>query len=73
MICPTCKEAGEKSTVYPGMSTSTCLFCQPFYDEDGKYHDHDRNIVSTSYSCSNGHNWGVSTPRTCWCGWKAGE
>ena len=69
MICPTCKKEGKKSKVYPGMGTSTLLFCPPFYDEDGKYHNHDSNRHTTEYSCSNGHKWAEENHGSCWCGW----
>ena len=50
------------------------MWCQPFYDKDGKYHDHDMNSSSTDYSCSNGHKWSSSSgPRECWCGWPNKE
>lgn len=69
MICPQCKDEGKKSQVYPGMSTITAMYFQPFYDEDGKYHNHDGNTITTSYSCSNGHRWVDSGHKECWCGW----
>lgn len=69
MICPKCKKEGKKSRVYPGMGTSTLLFCPPFYDEEGKYHNHDSNTTTTEYKCSNGHKWTERTSGSCWCGW----
>jgi len=45
------------------------MYSPPFYDEEGKYHDHDPNSSSTSYSCSNGHTWAESSRSSCWCGW----
>ncbi len=70
MVCDECKKAGQKSFVYPGASSGSLLYCKPFYDQDGKLHDHDSNTSSTSYSCSNGHHWTVASgPRKCWCGW----
>lgn len=71
MICPECKKQGLKSKVYIGGSTSTLMYCQPFYDKEGKYHDHDYNSHTTTYSCSNGHHWTESPPNTCWCGWSS--
>lgn len=74
VICSECQKQGLTSYVYPGISTSTLMWCQPFYDKDGKYHDHDMNSSSTDYSCSNGHKWSSSSgPRECWCGWPNKE
>ena len=69
MKCPQCVKERKKSKVYPGMGTSTLLFCPPFYDEGGKHHDHDRNTTTIEYACSRGHKWVESTSGTCWCGW----
>ena len=70
MICPECKEQGLRSCVTPGAGTSTLMYCPGYYDEDGRYHSHDLNTSSTSYSCSNGHRWTeVGKPIRCWCGW----
>ena len=66
-ICPQCKEVGLKSTVYPGITTA--MYCQPFYDEDGNFHDHGDNTATSEYSCSNGHKWTESPKGKCWCGW----
>lgn len=71
MICPKCKKLGKKSTVYPGIASTTLLYCQPFYDEEGNYHDHDCNTTTTTYRCSNGHEWMESHEGKCWCGWSA--
>ena len=69
MICPFCKEEGEKSLVYPGVGTVTAMYCPPFYDEEGRMHIHDSNITTQSYSCSRGHNWTEKSKGSCWCGW----
>lgn len=73
MICPECKAENKKSRVYAGPSSSTCMHCAPYYDEDGKHHYHDINTSSTSYSCSNGHEWSESSQGSCWCGWPDKE
>ncbi len=57
MICEECKALGIKSNVYEGYSTCTAMYCQPYYDGDGKYHHHDMNTTNTNYSCSNGHTF----------------
>jgi hypothetical protein len=53
--------------VYPGMSTTTLMYCPPFYDEQGRYHHHDLNTTTTGYRCSNGHEWTESNQPKCWC------
>lgn len=69
MFCPECKKEDRKSRVTPGFSSSTMMYCPPFYDEDGRYHVHDVNQSSTEYSCSNGHRWTEVSRPSCWCGW----
>jgi hypothetical protein len=65
MKCPVCVEKNLKSSVYPGMSTSTLLWCPPYYDEEGKYHCHDGNNHKTDYNCSQGHVWSESNTGVC--------
>ncbi len=69
MLCPECIKKGLKSMVYPGSGSTTCMYFQPFYDEEGKYHHHDGNITTYEYSCSNGHKWVEKSSGSCWCGW----
>lgn len=69
MICETCKAQGLKSCVYPGQSTVTLMGWSPYYDEKGELHSHDPNWHTTSYRCSNGHEWTENIRRPCWCGW----
>jgi len=71
MICPECKAQGLESRVYVGISSTTLMYCQPFYDEKGEYHHHDFNTTTTPYSCSNGHEWSERYKGKCWCGWEA--
>jgi len=73
VICPTCREEGKKSYVYSVGATTTLMYCQPYYDEDGQYHHHDSNTTTYSYRCSNGHEWREKTSGSCWCGWMAKE
>lgn len=66
MRCPECVEAGQRSKVYVGLSTTTLMYAQPFYDEDGRWHHHDPNQTTTEYTCSNGHSWKETTgPHQC--------
>ena len=73
MICPECKKQGLKSKVYQWGTSSTLLYWQPFYDEDGKLHCHNRNTIMTDYDCSNGHHWVDKSIGSCWCGWSDDE
>ena len=73
MICPVCKEAGLKSTVTEGGTSETLVGYFPFYDEEGKHHDHNDNCRITSFKCSRGHRFSHRPQRTCWCGWKGKE
>jgi hypothetical protein len=65
MKCKECEKEGKKSFVMPGLTMSTSAYYQPYYDEDGKYHNHDGNAVTTSYYCSNDHHWHASQKKTC--------
>lgn len=65
MKCPECITEGKKSRVTPGGSSITLAYYQPYYDEDGVYHHHDNNDISTDYSCSNGHRWVEHSTARC--------
>lgn len=65
MICPECKKEDKKSIVQEHGGISTLMYYQPFYDEDGKRHNHDGNRFTMSYSCSNGHKWLDTLKKTC--------
>ncbi len=70
MKCPECVEEGIKSRVMPGSGSVTLAYYQPFYDEDGIYHNHDGNTTFIPYTCSNGHSWEESSRGSCPnCGW----
>ena len=70
MKCPQCQEENKQSRVYPGASSTTLAYYPPYYDEDGKLHDHDNNIITTDCRCSNEHEWTEKSNGSCWCGWK---
>jgi len=55
--CPTCEAEGRRSRAYPGITYTTDMYFAPYYDEDGVYHHHDANSRTSSYRCSNGHEW----------------
>ncbi len=74
MICEKCKDRGPESQARQGMSYTTAMCSDTYYDEKGKRHYHDPNKSTTEYRCSNGHTWTiVSGPTPCWCGWPQGE
>lgn len=65
MKCPKCIAEGKTSKVYPGGSSVTLMGWDTYYDEDGKFHSHDPNWVTTAYRCSNDHNWTEKSKRPC--------
>lgn len=69
MKCSVCVSEGKKSTIRGGITRTSAAYCAPFYDEDGKYHHHDRNRRTAHYTCSNGHSWSEVSINECWCGW----
>jgi hypothetical protein len=71
VLCPECQAAGLKSTVTSDGGGVTLMAYQPFWDEQGRRHNHDPNATQTRYRCSNGHHWQTRVFKTCWCGWTA--
>jgi len=69
LICHDCANSGMKSTVTMGHGSITTAYCPPFHDENGSLHTHDSNVSSTTYSCSNGHQWETKSTGGRWCGW----
>ena len=70
MKCLTCVSEGKQSrlTVHPGMTT--LIYAAPYYDEDGEYHNHDPNITSYGWNCSEGHSGNGSRRERCpGCDW----
>lgn len=65
VFCAECKAQGLKSRVMPGMSFSTLMSWDPYYDEEGHYHSHDPNTVTTAYMCSNAHRWQAKRKHPC--------
>lgn len=58
-ICPFCREAGKKSTLAPGLTSSTCMAGpRGYFDEDGNFvKPRDPNTHRTLYTCSGGHDF----------------
>lgn len=65
MKCAACVAAGTPSQVRVGGQMATCMGFSTFYDELGRYHSHDPNLITTQYSCSNGHIWSESHKAKC--------
>lgn len=71
---PTCQECynqglmPERINLVEGMVTAA--YVSPFYDGEGKLHNHDTNRHTEELKCSNGHEFTRVIPHKCWCGWK---
>ena len=65
MKCPKCVENGQRSKAYNEGTSVTLMSYQPWYDEDGVYHDHDGNWRTTMFRCSNGHRWERKYHKAC--------
>lgn len=61
MKCEECIKQGKKYRAYIGMSVINATYHPKYYDEDGKLTSSGSAGSSTSYSCSNGHEWTVKT------------
>lgn len=70
MICEECKKEEKKNILHIGLTTVTAMHFEPYYDEKGQYHYHNRNITTTYYKCSNGHEFTKNVSGSCWCGWS---
>jgi len=76
MICPICKEQGLRSkcwsngekSFYGIDSNSNVARPAMYWDEDGKWHVHDKNIYYKVYTCENNHEWSETEQAKCWCG-----
>jgi hypothetical protein len=66
MKCPVCVEQGQRSKVFSNGSTKTLMGGgEPFWDEDGNYHRHDPNRVTSSFCCSTGHYFSETFYKAC--------
>ncbi len=70
MKCPECEKENLESIIYKKGNSSTLVNYMPFYDKEGNYHNHDKNIATSDYKCSNGHRFIIKSSGSCWCGWK---
>lgn len=55
IICPICNNLNIKSIVYEEDISSTSINHKSYYDENGNYHNNDRNGYIISFRCSNNH------------------
>ena len=65
MKCPECVKVRGRSVVTEGGGRTTLMSPNNYYDEDGIFHSHDPNITTTTYSCSNGHEWTDKSKSSC--------
>lgn len=56
MRCKTCISENERSKIFALSSTQTLMGHNSYYDEDGKPHSHNPNLLSQNFRCSNGHS-----------------
>lgn len=75
MICRMCQADGKVSQIVSSRTFLTTMHWMPELDCDtGLIHRHDQNIATTTWACSHGHEWQVtSTAAPCWCGWQPEE
>lgn len=74
MICPTCRETNQRSTVRMVRTWKLTPEAKPdrYFDEDGNEHSHDPRVVMTEFLCSNGHRFAERSSWECGtCGYKA--
>ena len=55
MICSECARLGKKSQIRTSPSVTTLMGVEQYYDERGFFHNHDPNITTILWQCSNGH------------------
>lgn len=74
MKCPYCVEEGKRSKVYDlGGSVTLMGGNFSFYDENGIFHHHDPNMITSYYSCTNDHHWSERRKASCptsYCDWN---
>lgn len=49
--CEHCEAAGRPHKVIDLGQRSTAMHPNPYWDEDGRYHVHDRNHVTRTFQC----------------------
>jgi hypothetical protein len=64
MRCPTCSSLSPvpNHTVTQGRSTKTQHPYEAHWDERDVLHNHNPNVETVPYRCSNGHRWEAAVP-----------
>lgn len=65
LVCDQCKELGMKSKIHGGWGEKTLMGFETYYDEDGKFHSHDPNKCTSTYTCSNNHRFTIKWITPC--------
>lgn len=75
MKCKICEQEDKVSRLYvSGGCTVTLMSWETYYDENGYYHNHDPNITTTAFKCSNGHYYKIESKKGCQsCGTSGSE
>jgi len=69
--CPACGSLALTA----GVRSTTDVYYPPFSDDEGRWHEHDANLVRQSHTCRKcGEEFLVDVPpRRCWCGYPTEE
>ena len=67
MRCPQCVQEDQTSRCFKGNRTVTTAMAgvQRYWDEAGVYHSHDPNRSTSTFHCSRGHRWTITTRQQC--------
>jgi hypothetical protein len=63
--CEKCVAEGKTSQLFSRGAAKTLMGHTPYHDENGKYHDHDPNYISSLYECSNRHLFVLRRKQPC--------
>lgn len=67
-ICPDCQKTSEKKIKV----VKTCMSFIILEDENGKEHDHDKNLMQATFYCEGcKKEFYCRAYITCWCGWDS--
>jgi len=67
MMCPQCQKNDETSLCFVDHLVKTTAMggLLRYWDEKGIYHSHDPNRSTSSYHCSRGHRWAITSRHKC--------
>lgn len=72
LLCQECADSDQRSRVDLVSTVVTEWPVAIFWDEDGKKHGHNPNLLTETFRCSNGHEWqSVGFGRCANCDWEA--